>query len=143
MTYLYAGMGIAMLTAIMAMFEMANGLTGQQIFSRPGEDPYLQSVYQTFDKRFLKLVDSRAQPWTCQEIRQELDGNPSFSDISSYQDGLPTESIHPLFIGSCVFNKGSHRVLVSVPTEGLRTATRVFSCLLVDDVICPFERARG
>lgn len=136
-------MGIAMLTAIMAMFEMANGLTGQQIFSRPAEDPYLQSVYQTFDKSFLKLLGSRSQPWTCEEIRQELEENPSFSDISSYQDGLPTESIHPLLIGSCVFSKGSHRILVSVPTGGLRTTHGVFSCLLEDDVICPFEKARG
>ena len=56
MTYLYAGLGMAMLTAIMAMFEMAAGITNQQILSRPPEDPYYASGAQGIDQDALELA---------------------------------------------------------------------------------------
>jgi len=55
-TYLYAGLGMAMLIAIMAMFEMATGITNQQILSRPPEDPYYASGAQAIDQAALELA---------------------------------------------------------------------------------------
>lgn len=143
MIYLYAGMGVAMLTAIMAMFEMANGLTGQQMFSRPPKDVYLQSVHQTYDQSFLRLIESMDTSWNCPMIRQEIESNPLFSNIKSYRDGLPSESTHQLLMGSCVFSNGNHRVLISPLPQGSTKSHRLFSCLLVDEVMCSFEKARG
>ncbi len=56
MIYLYAGLGMAMLTAIMAMFEMAAGITNQQVLSRPPEDPYYASGAQAIDQAALRLT---------------------------------------------------------------------------------------
>ena len=143
MTYLYAGMGIAMLTAIMAMFEMANGLTGQQLFARPPRRPYFQSSFQTYDKSLLSLVQSMDSSWTCKTVREELDNNELYSDIKMYQDGIPSTSTDLNLIGSCILSYGGHRVLIAPAPTGSTVSHRFFSCLLTNDVICSFEKPRS
>lgn len=143
MIYLYAGMGVAMLTAIMAMFEMANGLTGQQMFARPPKDAYLQSIHQTYDKSFLRLIESMDTSTTCSTMRSELENNPVFSDIQPYRAGLPSESTHQFLSGSCVFSNGNHRVLISPLPQRSTKSHGLFSCLLMDEVLCSFEKSRG
>ena len=136
-------MGIAMLTAIMAMFEMANGLTGQQLFARPPQRPYFQSAYQTYDKSFLALVQSMDSSWTCNTVRDELDNNKLYSDIKMYQDGIASSSLDQRLIGSCSLSYGGHRVLIAPAPPGSIVSHRLFSCLQTADVICSFEKPRS
>ena len=143
MTYLYAGMGLAMLVAIMAMFEMANGLIGQQISTSPPEDSYLSSAYPTVDKRFLRLLQQLDHSLECSSIGVELSSNTEYSDLKPYQQGVPTPSPHSRFVAACVFTHGSHRVLI-VPSSGSSIPSyQLFSCVLKDDFACTFERLKG
>ena len=56
MIYLYAGLGLAMMTGIMAIFEMGLYLTGSSLFlSRI--DPYvLESGVKKMDRRLLSAL---------------------------------------------------------------------------------------
>lgn len=134
---------MAMLVAIMAMFEMANGLMGQQISASPREDPYTSSEYPTADKRFLRLLRQLDDSATCSSILVELKSNPDFNDLKSYQPGEPTKSIHSRFVNACALTDGSHRVLV-VPSSGASILRyQLFSCVLRNNLACTFESLKG
>jgi len=85
-----------MLTAIMAMFEMAAGITNQQILSRPPEDPYYASGAQGIDQAALRLA---AEPspkglkgWSktttaalCDEVNRLVRENPDlYPSLTTY-----------------------------------------------------------
>ena len=56
MVYLYAGLGVLMLSGIMAIFEMGLSLTGQSMLPTPS-DAYLQdSDLKMSDKRLMELL---------------------------------------------------------------------------------------
>lgn len=143
LTYLYAGMGVAMLAAIMAMFEMASTLTDQQIFASPPLDPYLQSTYQSYDKSFLKLARSMDSSWDCKRINEEIEVSDDLATIRKYKEGVPSESLHQRLLGSCPLSNGPHRVLIAPSPAGSMPSHRVFSCILQNEVDCSFERKRG
>jgi len=134
---------MAMLIAIMAMFEMANGLMGQQIFADPPKDAYISTVYQSYDKSFLKLLTNLDESFSCSDIRAELSSNSQFSDIKSYQLGVPSPSVHERFIGACALSLDTHRVLIVPSSPGSATSHQLFSCVLRNDSYCTFERAKG
>ena len=56
MVYLYAGLGVAMLTGIMAIFEMGLALTGRSLLPSP-QDLYSESEdVKREDLRMVKLL---------------------------------------------------------------------------------------
>ena len=56
MVYLYAGMGVVMLTGIMAIFEMGLSLTGQSLLPIPA-DPYASdSSMKELDETLLEFL---------------------------------------------------------------------------------------
>lgn len=143
MTYLYAGMGLAMLTAIMAMFQISSGLTKQQIFSRPPVDSYLKSVWQSNDQQFLRLIETMDSSWgssstLCEKILQAVGPGSTYPNLSNYVKGLETANGHPRLSGACVLGQGPHRVLVVPSTFGGRSH-RLYSCVLTKGVSCDFE----
>jgi len=146
-TYLYAGMGIAMLTAIMAMFQISTGLTQQQIFSKPPADPYLKSVWQSNDQQFLRLIETMDGTWgsgstLCQKIIQTVGSGASFPGLTGYVESLGSGSLHTRFIGACVLGSGPHRVLVAPkPSSSVGTSYRLYSCVLTGGVACNFEQS--
>lgn len=150
MTYLYAGLGIAMFTAIVAMFEMAGSLTDQQMFSKPANDPYFDPLasWQYHDKRFLKMVNAMDGSWgsgvaLCQKIVEQMSiGNP-YEDLKDYRAGVAVASPHPRLRGACDFNKGEHRVLIVSAPAGSIKSHLMYSCLLRGGAQCPFELPRS
>ena len=138
MIYLYAGLGIAMLASIMAMFEMASGLTDQQMSSKPPDDLYFQSALQTNDRTFLKLVIEMAPGLDCSAI----EGKIKEKELN-YKKGFPTPSANPRIIGACDFNYAGHRVLIAPAPLGSSVSYRLFSCIPKDGVLCDFEKPRS
>ena len=77
MVFLYVGLGISMFTGIFAMFQMSNALLQQQILSRPPDNNYSQTIYQTNEKKFLKLLENASSAWgtgeiLCKSIKDEI-----------------------------------------------------------------------
>jgi len=152
MTYLYAGLGLAMLTAVMAMFQVAMGLTQQQIVSQPPQDRYLNSVGRSNDRKFLRLmnvINAGSGPGsTCDKIKDVIDKdkqkpsiNQEFHDLYAYGQGLVISSSHFRLDGACALPNGSHRVLIAPAPAGAK-GYRLFSCLITgSDDQCGFEKS--
>jgi len=150
MTYLYAGLGIAMLTAVMAMFQVAMGLTQQQIVSQPREDSYLNSELQSNDRQFLRLINvinaASGPGSTCDKIKDVIDKdkqkpsiNQDFYNLYAYRQCSVISSRHPRLTGASALPNGSHRVLIAPAPAGAK-GYRLFSCLITDsENPCGFE----
>lgn len=85
MVYLYASLGMLMLTGIMAIFEMSISFDSQQMSFRPPLDSYLGSQAQTADRDLMALlatpdlldtlgrtVGSQKRPWTGLSLCDQL-----------------------------------------------------------------------
>ena len=147
MTYLYAGLGIAMLTAIMAMFQVATGLTQPENSSELPPDSYLKSVWQSNDQQFLRLIETMDATWgtgsvLCQKMIQALATGGAFPGLTGYVESLGTASLHSRFVGACVLGSGSHRVLIAPkPASSAGANYRLYSCVLSSGVACDFEQS--
>jgi len=154
MTYLYAGLGIAMLTAVMAMFQIAMGLTQQRIVSKPPQDTYVKPDWKFNDRQFLRLINAMnagsVPASTCDKIKdvidkdkQKLPDDQEFSDLYAYDDqGLVISSSHFRLTGACALAlpNGNHRVLIAPAPAGAK-GYRLFSCLITDSYgQCGFEK---
>ena len=53
MIYFYAGLGAAMLTGIMLLFEVGLALTGQSLFDADSKDDLYRDVVNSSDQLFL------------------------------------------------------------------------------------------
>ncbi|MBM5828625.1 MAG: hypothetical protein FJ050_11415 [Cyanobacteria bacterium M_surface_7_m2_040] len=145
MTYLYAGLGIAMLTAVMAMFQVAMGLTQQQIASKPPQDSYVKSPWQSNDQQFLRLIQTMDSSWgsgstLCGKIMQTIAVSSTYPNLSGYGPGLVSSSGHARLAGACALANAAHRVVIA-PAPAGATGYRLYSCLIQGgDVDCAFER---
>ena len=136
MVYLYAGLGLLMLSGIMAMFEMALSLTGRSMIPTPPEPYHQRADMKLADKSFLKLLQNRdavSQGLTSQALCIAL--------IQSYAmqhpEQLPWQSDNRMpidqgiWVRSCQLNRGSHRVLILPPDpEHSHRPYKLFSCTL-------------
>ena len=59
MVYLYAGLGVVMLTGIMAIFEMGLSLTGQSMLPTPPDEYSENAEMKVADKRILEILTDR------------------------------------------------------------------------------------
>ena len=141
MVYLYAGLGVAMLAGIMAIFEMGLALTGQSLLPSP-TDPYLDSPSaMSADSDLLKGLKGVPPGFKnadiCQEVIKEVrKGNPSFSMVES----LVKTDVDK----ACAIGDGSHRVVLmpALPKEEPNEDPpyRLYSCVLGVEEICSFEQ---
>ena len=140
MVYLYASLGLLMLTGIMAMFEMAMSFNTQQMQFRPPRDLYSGSTYQHADRDLLRLLTQEKLLLTlgnngaplsgtdlCDQLRCRF--NPvaqedckganaydkqmfEFSPLKRYARSVDTTSNSAELSGACALASGQHRVLV-------------------------------
>jgi len=152
-TYLYAGLGMAMLTAIMAMFEMAAGITNQQILSRPPEDPYYASGAQAIDQTALRLSEESSpkglKGWSmtttsalCDEVNRLVRDNPNLYPSLTTYSFSPSVQPEARLASGCetavvISGVGVHR-LTLVPTASNQYS--VFSCV-TKEAYCLHESA--
>ena len=151
MVYLYAGMGIVMLTGIMGIFEMGLLLTGDSLLQVP-IDPYIGSNEKNRDLNMMKSF--KFDPLQNQnpiasglegiEICNALEGNT----YAEKYVGIPTRTFLPKGLDGawddgCVLAYGSHQILV-VPTPSKDSSDLgpylIFSCTdyYKASYVCPF-----
>ena len=147
MVYLYAGLGVLMLSGIMTIFEMGLSLTGQSMIPTPA-DVYLDSAdMKMSDQRFMNLLQDRntvskglSSHSLCTALIQ------SYSEQYSGQSAWQSDHRMPIDQGrwtrSCQLNRGSHRILIIPPDPGhAHMPYKLFSCTLVGgNDRCSFER---
>ena len=151
MVYLYAGLGVAMLTGIMAIFEMGLALTGHSLSPSP-PDLYSETEdVKREDLRMLKLLigaDDLDPPLVgtgtslCEQI------------LTAYTDAyVPTGEANPWLMdprmpvidgswaGSCLMNRRSHHLVVRPNPTTAGSPYELYSCILEEgDDLCSFEK---
>lgn len=151
MVYLYAGMGVVMLTGIMAIFEMGLSLTGQSLLPMP-PDPYVGSGEQINDSHMMNSFSfdpiENSNP-----IASDLKGLAICDalKINSYVlEKLPTptriflpQGLNDAWDDGCVIEFGSHQILVmpNPPENPLNPLPYlIVSCTIHDStsLVCPF-----
>ena len=151
MIYFYVGLGIAMLTGIISVFEMATTITRQQMNNRPPKyDDNERIVQKQNDRRFLQLLNESTESMgegneLCLNIKDGMSNinNSNFSLLSKYNDlldfnpGIPISSSHSSFINGCDLNKGKHRLII-VPNNDISIKYSLYSCLTISSK-CKFE----
>ncbi len=143
MVYLYAGMGVVMLTGIMAILEMGLSLTGQSILPMP-VDAYGGSAEKAREISMMDSLDSIASGLEGIDICNALEVNP----YVQVHVGSPVRKFLPktrdlFWDNGCVMDYGSHQVLfMPSPDEELGPYLMV-SCTEHDKslLICPFEES--
>ena len=138
MVYLYAGLGIAMLSGIMAVFEMGLAVTGQSFLSSP-VDRYDTGLAKDTDKKFIKsLYGGWDEEFDSAESALEPCNN--LQEIKEFQDYNWDDG--PNNSNSCVTHNGNHRIIVQQNPdsgdEGMKY--RVYSCLGPIGQQCTFEK---
>ena len=145
MVYLYAGMGVVMLTGIMAIFEMGLSLTGQSLLPIPADlyasDSSMKELDNTlleflFDQKKLKvlvLVNVNG-------LDQQQEVEKTFSAVAADQglcgalnqidDEGWTLIREGRWINSCQLNQGSHRAVVKENSNDVQMPYQLFSCAL-------------
>ena len=150
MVYLYAGLGVAMLTGIMAIFEMGLALTGNSLL------PSLPDLYSESGKvkeedflmlKLLVKADDLDPPISgigkslCEQI------------LSAYSRSyVPPGGVNPWLMdarmpvlagpwsGSCQMNRLSHRIIVRPNSITAGSPYELYSCLLKEEKdLCSFE----
>lgn len=149
MVYLYAGLGVAMLAGIMAIFEMGLALTGRSLLPSP-VDPYLSNAgVKAMDQKLMLLLADR------QQVPSGLLGTSLCGKvIAAYQNAyVPTGGVNPWlqdaampvntgrWAGSCVMNDGAHHVVVKPELSTGANPYQLYSCVLQGgNQRCSFER---
>jgi hypothetical protein len=146
MAYLYAGLGVAMLAGIMAIFEMGLALTGQSLIP-PTVDAYLgDPTVKVVDQKLLRLLKDPGQ------VDAGLEGTVLCKAvISAYQSAFPLDgntfiedATPPLsnnWLNACVVNNKSHRILITPDIHDASLPYQLYSCILGDvEDRCSFER---
>ena len=146
MVYLYAGLGVAMLAGIMAIFEMGLALTGNSLLPSP-QDPYLTNMGVKYeDKRWLDVLDKKDVSGTRLDLCTALKDVYSKEYLDPGEGFLWTFSVSESddrWSRSCFMNRGVHRVIVRPPDPSyLGSKYSFYSCTLQGGHDrCAFERS--
>ena len=129
MTFLYVGLGIAMISGISAMMQIGNNVNNLMLLSTFKRDEYFTSSLPSYDKRILNFINNYTGPdfEICIKIKENMD-DALYEDGEIFSiTGTQTPSNHPLFVNTCVLvNKNlNHRVLIK--KSGFGTYS-LFSC---------------
>lgn len=141
MVYLYAGMGVVMLTGIMAIFEMGLSLTGQSMLPMPA-DPYVSdSSMKELDNTLLEFLFGQKKLRVVVEVdgvEQEVE--KVFSAVvrdqglcgalNQIDDEGWTLIRAGRWINSCQLNQGSHRAVIKENSDDALMSYQLFSCAL-------------
>ena len=149
MVYLYAGLGVAMLAGIMAIFEMGLALTGNSLLPSP-QDPYLINTdVKDEDKRWLNLLGDKDVSGTRSDLCAALKDvySKEYLEIGEqfpWRSNVYASNHNSGWWRSCFMNRGVHRVIVrpSDPTDTGHLASKysLYSCILKSgNDRCPFE----
>ena len=146
MVYLYAGLGVAMLTGIMAIFEMGLALTGQSIIPSSVDAYLVDPAVKAMDQNMLRLLKDPVQvnpglegSRLCQTVINAYQS--TFSGGSSLVEDTTT-SINNPWLSSCIMSNKEHLILIGPGLGSESTPYNFYSCILANtEDQCSFEKA--
>ena len=140
MSFLYIGLGLAMISGISAMMQIGNNITNLTLLSRFKDNEYYQSSLPSYDRKIISFLNnySGIDSEVCLKIKENLSETFYEHGETFLSTGTQTPSENTLFLGSCVLvNKElNHRVLIKKSTDG---TFNIFSCYLKNETFCPYE----
>lgn len=142
MTYLYAGLGIAMLSGIAAMMQVGNNINNLTPLSALKLDDYNNASLSIYDRKIMKILYSQSVPNDdiCNYVKNSI-SSPVYENSETFvSTGTESPSTHKIFSNNCALvNKLSkHRVVITYsPNEVYKY--KMFSCYLKSDPFCSFE----
>ena len=167
MIYFYAGLGAAMLTGIMVLFEVGLALTGQSLVDEQSELEGYQDVVKSSDRLFQRMLTDpqdlqalgtgRYGSGLCQQIICRIQGincsssnaeSPLYTGLQSYSTPKYTTSAG-VWSSSCALEgelddgKRIHRLLIRPSRNRLDLGYELYSCIIErkgPDPRCMFER---
>ncbi len=164
MAYLYAGLGIVMITGISAMMQVANNISSFNLVSQFKSDNYKSAKLSKYDRYFLKKINDSSAPKEeiCKYIITEIDkdrqqlinSGKKTAEVNEiypiYYDGITVNNIKKTYkttsmderlFGSCILlnSELKHRVLINKNNSGDKVYPySLFSCYL-ENAFCSFE----
>ena len=140
MTFLYIGLGLAMISGISAMMQIGNNVNNLVLLSTFQQNKYYESDLPSYDRRILDILNNYSGPDTdvCFKIKENLSDTLYEDGETFLATGTQTPSTNSLFLGSCVLvnNEINHRVLITKTNLG---TFNLFSCYLKDQTYCSYE----
>ena len=135
MTYLYAALGIAMISGIGLMFKINNTINNRVLLSQYIGDKYNDNLAK-LDRKIIEkfYLPSVPDNKICSFIINSI-------DFPLYSEGKRTTSENSRLISSCsiVSQSAKHRVIIDTSNEK-RKEYKLFSCSLGEELHCDFER---
>ena len=153
MLFFYVGLGLAMMTTVISIFETSTTISkNQNTIKSKAIDSDKLILQRQNDKEFLQLLNDikgislGSGDLICQNIKNgfvdELDTNYSilskYSHLNSYKSGIPSYSSHIRFQNSCNLINNYHRVVIA-PSLLQSNTYNLYSCIIDLDPKCPFE----
>jgi len=140
MSFLYIGLGLAMISGISAMMQIGNNINNMRFLSSFKENEYYQSSLPSYDRRIMSFLNdySGLDSKVCLKTKESL-SDTNYQDGQTFlSTGTQTPSESDLLVGSCVLVnlELKHRVLIKKSTDG---TFNLFSCYLKDETFCPYE----
>ena len=165
MTYLYAGLGIVMISGIAAMMQVANNVSKFNVISGIKPDQYINASLAKYDRSLLNIINNPIAPKydICNyvisqtEIKRKSLQNAGLSKaeidrvapiyidsviVNKQKIPYKTFSKDERIIGSCVLINTdlNHRVLINKNSSKNSIYNfSLFSCSTLDNSICNFE----
>ena len=153
MIFYYAGIGFAMLTTVVAVFETSTTINKKQFINKTiAVDEEKIILQKQNDKVFLQMLnDIKGKSLgvgqeICQNIKNGFtdSSNPNsyilvnYASLNNYDIGIPSYSDHVRLKNGCQFIKDSHRVIIVPYTDELNSY-KLYSCLIDIEPKCDFE----
>ena len=140
MSFLYIGLGLAMISGISAMMQIGNNINNLTLLSNFKENKYYQTSLPSYDRRIMSFLNnySGLDSEVCLKTKENLSETFYEQGEIFLSTGTQTPSENVLFVGSCalVNMEINHRVLIQKSSDG---SYKLFSCYLKDETFCPFE----
>ena len=140
MSFLYIGLGLAMISGISAMMQIGNNINNMRLLSSFKENEYYQSSLPSYDRRIMSFLNdySGLDSEVCLKTKESLSDTIYQEGQIFLSTGTQTPSESNLLVGSCVIVnlELKHRVLIKKSPDGTFS---LFSCYLKDETFCPYE----
>tara|TARA_B100000886_G_scaffold306560_1_gene238972 strand:- start:541 stop:972 length:432 start_codon:yes stop_codon:yes gene_type:complete len=140
MSFLYIGLGLAMISGISAMMQIGNNINNMRLLSSFKENEYYQSSLPSYDRRIMSFLNdySGLDSEVCLKTKESLSDTIYQEGQTFLSTGTQTPSESNLLVGSCVLVnlELKHRVLIKKSSDGTFS---LFSCFLKNETFCPYE----
>jgi len=153
MIFFYVGLGIAMMTTVVAIFDTSTTISkNQYTIKNKSINTDKVILRKQNDKKFLQMLDDikgtslGSGPLICQNLKNgftnELDSNYSilskYSMLNIYNSAIPSYASHSRLKDGCELVYGSHRVVI-VPSSIENNTYNLYSCIINVEPKCQFE----